>query len=132
MMKRSKTAALAATLLLLLALLTGCGSDTIETVVGTWESPDGYTLELTEDMLTLTNDSHENALACEQLPYRWTGDTLSVTVEEQEYPVFETYLSEDSLKLTYLPALDNSEKPASITLTRVKEDDGGLLSSCAG
>lgn len=131
-MKKTKITALAAALLLLLALLTGCGSDTVETVVGTWESPDGYTLELTEDMLTLTNDSHENALAYEALPYEWTGNTLAVTIEEQTYPVFETYLSEDTLKLTYLSALDDSEKPASITLTRVKEDDGGLLASCAG
>lgn len=127
-MKKNKIKLLCAVVAIMLVVaFAGCGNE-VETIVGTWESPDGYTLVLTEDSLSLTNYDHENALSYESIPYYWTGKTLNVTVEGQTFAVFETYLSEDTLKLTYLPALDDSEKPKSITLTRVKES--GMLSSC--
>lgn len=131
MMKKKLLAAVAALLAaVLLCLPLAACDDTVETIVGKWESPDGYTLVLTEDTLALTNDKHENALPSEELPYRWSGDVLMVVIDGQTFPVFTTYLSEDTLKLTYVPALDDGEKPVSITLTRVKESSG-LLSSCS-
>ncbi len=91
-----------AAVVICLFMLTGC-SKQIETITGTWASPDGYTMTLTESTMTLTGEQGESSIAYDSLPYRWADNVLYVTVGDIEYPMFTTYLSENDLQMTYIP-----------------------------
>ena len=120
----------AAMLLIAMALLfclSGCGRDAkpaeIETVRGVWRSNDGYTLTLTEDTLALTDGSGENCLPYDCLNYVWTKDRLYVSIEGQQYGVFDVYLNEDAMSLTYVAETLNisDSDVCTINLTRSKK-----------
>ena len=90
----------------LLFCLSGCGKDAknaeIETVRGVWKSNDGYSLTLTEDTLSLTDNNGNNCLPYDCLNYVWAKDQLFVSIEGQQYGVFDVYLKEDTMALTYV------------------------------
>ena len=121
-----KTALLLAAVALLLCLA-GCGRDAkkaeIETVRGVWRSNDGYSLTLTDSTLSLTDSSGENCLPYDCLNYVWTNDRLYVDIEGQQYGVFDVYLKEDSMDLTYVAktiGISDSDV-TTIKLTREKK-----------
>ena len=118
----------AALLLITLSLLfglTGCGRDSgkaeIETVRGVWKSNDGYSLTLTENTLSLADNNGNNCLPYDCLNYVWTKDKLFVDIEGRQYGVFDVYLKEDTMALTYdTAAMGISDSDVTtINLTRV-------------
>ena len=117
LMKASAFAAAAA----MMFSLCGCGDETIETVVGKWQSTDGYTLVLTDSTLALSDNNGENCLPYDSLDYDWSNDRLYIDLEGSTYGVFETDLNEDTLKLTYIAetmGVSDSDV-TTITLTRI-------------
>lgn len=122
-----KSAALLLTAIALLFCLSGCGRDAemaeIETVRGVWKSNDGYSLTLTDTTLSLTDSNGENCLPYDCLNYVWTDDKLYVNIEGQQYGVFDVYLKEDTMSLTYIAktvGISDSDV-TTINLTRTKK-----------
>ena len=111
----------------MLFCLSGCGRDKhnaeIETVRGVWRSNDGYTLTLTEDTLALEDNNGTNCLPYDCLNYVWSHDKLYVSIEGQQYEMFDVYLKEDSMSLTYIAktmGISDSDV-TTINLTRIKK-----------
>ena len=104
--------------------LAGCNKQ-IEDIRGVWRSNDGYVLVLTDDTLTLIDDKGENVLPSGAMQYEWSADgkIISVVKDGAKYDVWNCYLSEDFLKLTYteeLQALVGEEDTRPIRLYRVR------------
>lgn len=116
-----RAAAVTASAAMMMLSLAGCGDETIETVVGKWQSTDGYTLVLTDTTLSLTDNNGENCLPYDSLDYDWNNDRLYIDLEGSTYGIFETDLNEDTLKLTYIAeTLGVSDSDVTtITLTRI-------------
>ena len=116
-----RAAAVTASAAMMMLSLAGCGDETIETVVGKWQSTDGYTLVLTDTTLSLTDSNGENCLPYDSLDYDWNSDRLYIDLEGSTYGIFETDLNEDTLKLTYIAeTLGVSDSDVTtITLTRI-------------
>lgn len=126
-MIKSRILRAAAAVMLIITMLccvSGCGRDKkmaeVETVKGVWTSNDGFSLTLTENTLSLTDNNGENCLPYDCLNYVWTDDTLYVNIEGQQFGIFDVYLNEDTMTLTYVAGVMgiSDSDVTSITLTR--------------
>lgn len=108
----------------MLCCVSGCGRDKkmaeIETVRGVWTSNDGYSLTLTDNTLSLTDNNGQNCLPYDCLNYVWTNGKLYVNIEGQQFGIFDVYLKENTMTLTYVAetmGISDSDV-TTITLTR--------------
>lgn len=117
------TAALFAALIIL-ASFGGCG-DTVETVVGGWESADGSSMVISEKTLSITDGDKNLLLPEKEAAYEWRSDCFYIELGGVMVKVFNVDLTGDTLTLTYTEEIQADmgiSYDGKIIMTRVTKD----------